>query len=158
MSVTLVRAIKAPSVQSACFTRARIVSIPPWRAFATNGRRAISTSPHRAIAVSEMKKDDLSSLRVNQDRLMNDIHTTCEWGKGERWGDAETETGMSRLSLSDSDKEARDWFHKTCTEFGCKVHTDTMGNQFAIRPGLTNDAPPTYAGSHLDTQPTGGRY
>lgn len=33
-----------------------------------------------------MKKDDLNSLRVNQDRLMNDIHTTCEWGKGERWG------------------------------------------------------------------------
>jgi len=65
---------------------------------------------------------------------------------------------MSRLSLSDSDKQARDWFHDTCTNLGCKVHTDFMGNQFAVRPGLDNDRPPTYAGSHLDTQPTGGRY
>lgn len=64
---------------------------------------------------------------------------------------------MSRLSLSDSDKTARDWFHETTTSLGCKVHTDAMGNQFAIRPGL-NDGHPTYAGSHLDTQPTGGRY
>ncbi|TKA32940.1 hypothetical protein B0A50_01166 [Salinomyces thailandicus] len=71
---------------------------------------------------------------------------------------AETETGMSRLSLSDTDKQARDWFHETCTGLGCKVNTDAMGNQFAIRPGLSNDRPPTYAGSHLDTQPTGGRY
>ena len=65
---------------------------------------------------------------------------------------------MSRLSLSDTDKQARDWFHETTTSLGCKVHTDAMGNQFAIRPGLENDSPPTYAGSHLDTQPTGGRY
>ncbi|KAK3112284.1 hypothetical protein LTR53_011615 [Teratosphaeriaceae sp. CCFEE 6253] len=65
---------------------------------------------------------------------------------------------MSRLSLSDTDKQARDWFHETTTALGCKVHVDAMGNQFAIRPGLSNDAPPTYAGSHLDTQPTGGRY
>ncbi|KAK3704151.1 hypothetical protein LTR37_013991 [Vermiconidia calcicola] len=89
---------------------------------------------------------------------MNDIHSTCEWGKGERWGDGETETGMSRLSLSDTDKQARDWFAETTTSLGCTVHTDAMGNQFAIRPGLDNDQPPTYAGSHLDTQPTGGRY
>ncbi|KAK5119303.1 hypothetical protein LTR85_007659 [Meristemomyces frigidus] len=65
---------------------------------------------------------------------------------------------MARLSLSDTDKQARDWFHRTTTDLGCKVHTDTMGNQFAVRPGLNNDAPPTYAGSHLDTQPSGGRY
>ena len=65
---------------------------------------------------------------------------------------------MSRLSLSDTDKQARDWFASTTRSLGCKVHTDEMGNQFAIRPGLSNDQPPTYAGSHLDTQPTGGRY
>ena len=69
-----------------------------------------------------------------------------------------TEIGMSRLSLSDTDKQARDWFAETTTSLGCKVHVDEMGNQFAVRPGLSNDAPPTYAGSHLDTQPTGGRY
>ncbi|KAJ9665588.1 hypothetical protein H2201_004279 [Coniosporium apollinis] len=71
---------------------------------------------------------------------------------------ASTETGMSRLSLSDADKEARDWFVETAKAQGCKTTVDTMGNIFAVRPGLRNDAPPTFAGSHLDTQPTGGRY
>lgn len=65
---------------------------------------------------------------------------------------------MSRLSLSDADKAARDWFHELTTSLGCTVTIDSMGNQFAVRPGLNNAAPPTYAGSHLDTQPTGGRY
>jgi hydantoinase/carbamoylase family amidase len=68
-----------------------------------------------------------------------------------------TETGMSRLSLSDTDKQARDWFAKTTEALGCKVTTDAMGNQFAIRPGL-QEGPATCAGSHLDTQPNGGRY
>lgn len=66
---------------------------------------------------------------------------------------APTETGMSRLSLSDTDKQARDWFAETTKTLGCTVTTDAMGNQFAIRPGL-KDGPPTVAGSHLDTQPT----
>lgn len=60
---------------------------------------------------------------------------------------------MSRLSLSDSDKEVRDWFDKTTRALGCKVTVDKMGNQFAVRPGM-KDGPPTYAGSHMDTQPT----
>lgn len=64
---------------------------------------------------------------------------------------------MSRLALSDSDKQARDWFVSTTESLGCKVYIDEMGNIFAIRPGL-KDGPPTFAGSHLDTQPTGGRY
>ena len=64
---------------------------------------------------------------------------------------------MSRLSLSDTDKQARDWFATTTEALGCKVTTDAMGNQFAIRPGL-QDGPATCAGSHLDTQPNGGRY
>ncbi|KAI4718782.1 amidase [Aureobasidium sp. EXF-10727] len=70
---------------------------------------------------------------------------------------APTETGMSRLSLSDTDKQARDWFATTTESLGCTVTVDSMGNQFAIRPGL-QDGAPTVAGSHLDTQPTGGRY
>lgn len=43
---------------------------------------------------------------------------------------------MARLSLSDSDKQARDWFAETTSRLGCKVHYDAMGNQFAIRPGM----------------------
>ncbi|MCJ1433143.1 hypothetical protein MMC27_002502 [Xylographa pallens] len=68
-----------------------------------------------------------------------------------------TDTGMSRLSLSDADKQARDWFAATARELGCKVRIDAMGNTFAVRPGRQAGRP-TCAGSHLDTQPTGGRY
>jgi acetylornithine deacetylase/succinyl-diaminopimelate desuccinylase-like protein len=64
---------------------------------------------------------------------------------------------MSRLALSDADKHARDWFAETTKQLGCRVTVDAMGNTFAIRPGR-HQAPPTCAGSHLDTQPTGGRY
>lgn len=64
---------------------------------------------------------------------------------------------MSRLALSDADKQVRDWFVETTKSLGCKVSVDAMGNIFAIRPGL-NDGAPTFAGSHFDTQPTGGRY
>lgn len=71
---------------------------------------------------------------------------------------AETETGMTRLALSDADKQARDWFVETTEALGCEVTVDEMGNIFAVRPGLKNDKPPTFVGSHLDTQPTGGRY
>jgi hypothetical protein len=65
---------------------------------------------------------------------------------------------MSRLALSDPDKQARDWFVNTTKDLGCEVTVDAMGNIFAVRPGLKNDEPPTFVGSHLDTQPTGGRY
>lgn len=64
---------------------------------------------------------------------------------------------MSRLALSDSDEQARDWFVATTKSLGCDVHVDEMGNLFAIRPGR-KDGAATFAGSHLDTQPTGGRY
>jgi hypothetical protein len=49
--------------------------------------RQFSTSAHRSIAVAEMSDTDFKSLKVKQDRLMADIHSTCEWGKGERWGE-----------------------------------------------------------------------
>lgn len=65
---------------------------------------------------------------------------------------------MSRLSLSPSDKQARDWFVSTTESLGCKTTVDAMGNIFAIRPGRDMRVAPVYAGSHLDTQPTGGRY
>ncbi|TKA34683.1 hypothetical protein B0A49_13673, partial [Cryomyces minteri] len=78
-----------------------------------------------------MSDADLGSLKVERERLMRDLHHTCQWGAGERWGDAPTETGMSRLSLSDTDKTARDWFAETTSALGCKLITDAMGNQFA---------------------------
>lgn len=65
---------------------------------------------------------------------------------------------MARLSLNDADKQVRDWFTKKATAIGCKVTVDEMGNMFAVREGKNKDAPPVMIGSHLDTQPTGGRY
>ncbi len=88
---------------------------------------------------------------------MQDLHTTCQWGTGKRWGVEATATGMSRLALSDADKQARDWFIDTTKSLGCHVTVDSMGNIFAIRPGQ-DEGHPTVAGSHLDTQPSGGRY
>jgi len=76
-------------------------------------QKYFSTSTIRSKKLATMSEDELSGLKVKEDRLMRDLHETCEWGKGEVWGSAPTETGMSRLSLSDTDKQARDWFAST---------------------------------------------
>ncbi|KAF2851015.1 amidase [Plenodomus tracheiphilus IPT5] len=120
--------------------------------------RSFAYTPRWQIRTKEMNEEHLKDLKVNQVRLMEDIHYTAQWGTGERWGDKETETGMSRLALSDADKAARDWFVQTTEALGCKVIVDSMGNTFAVRPGIRNDKPPTFVGSHLDTQPSGGKY
>ncbi|KAF4536506.1 N-carbamoyl-l-amino acid hydrolase [Lasiodiplodia theobromae] len=101
-----------------------------------------------------------SDLKVNGARLMETLHHTCSFGTGERWGDAPTETGMTRLSLSSADKHVRNWLVATTKSLGCTVTVDAIGNIFAVRPGRRSGsaAPATFAGSHLDTQPTGGRY
>ncbi|TLS30443.1 hypothetical protein PpBr36_03400 [Pyricularia pennisetigena] len=122
--------------------------------------RHFHASPCWRVRLSEMSKDEIASLKVNQERMMKTLHDTCVWGTGKRWGSGPTETGMSRLALTDSDKQVRDWFVETVKDLGCRVKVDSMGNIFAIRRSL----PPgshwatTFAGSHLDTQPTGGRY
>ena len=66
--------------------------------------------------------------------------------------------GICRLALSDEDEKVRAWFTKTCENLGCTVTYDSMGNLFARRPGARNDLPPIMMGSHLDTQPTGGKF
>ncbi|KIW01126.1 hypothetical protein, variant [Verruconis gallopava] len=120
-------------------------------------RRHFASTRLLQLKLADMAEQDLNALRVREDRLMGDIHYTCQWGTGQRWGDHPTETGMKRLALSDSDKQVRDWFASTAKQLGCTVTVDSMGNMFAVRPGK-RDGPPTFAGSHLDTQPSGGRY
>lgn len=66
--------------------------------------------------------------------------------------------GVCRLALTDLDKEGRDLFVDWCQEAGCTVRVDTMGNIFARRAGKDNSLPPVVMGSHLDTQPTGGKF
>ncbi|SPN97348.1 related to N-carbamoyl-L-amino acid hydrolase [Cephalotrichum gorgonifer] len=98
------------------------------------------------------------ALRVNGDRLMDSIHSTCEFGKAHAYGGHHTETGMARLALNDDDKKVRHWLIEQTKAIGCTVTVDQMGNIFAVRPGKSKTAAPIMMGSHLDTQPSGGRY
>ena len=66
--------------------------------------------------------------------------------------------GSSRLALTDADREGRDLFVEWCREIGCSILVDDMGNIFARRPGRDPARAPVAAGSHLDTQPHGGRF
>ena len=66
--------------------------------------------------------------------------------------------GSRRLALSELDREGRDLFVRWCEEAGCTIRLDRMGNIFARRPGRADGKPPVTMGSHLDTQPSGGKY
>lgn len=97
------------------------------------------------------------SLPIVKGRLLKSIHNTAQFGAKGVWGKAPTETGVCRLSLSDLDKKVRDWFVTETKALDCKVEVDQVGNIFAVYPGK-REGHPTAIGSHLDTQPTGGRY
>src|ERR1700753_1202508 len=66
--------------------------------------------------------------------------------------------GCKRLTLTDLDKQGRELFRSWCEREGCTVEVDEMGNMFATRPGEEADLAPVLMGSHLDTQPTGGKF
>ncbi|KAH6663727.1 putative N-carbamoyl-L-amino acid hydrolase [Halenospora varia] len=92
-----------------------------------------------------------SSLKINSERINATIHESCQFGNT-------PDGGMNRLTANEDDKKVRDWFITKTKEYGCSHKVDAIGNIFAIRPGKNNDIPPIAIGSHLDTQPTGGRY
>lgn len=121
-------------------------------------RRKFCSAPRFCLRSSELTPKLYTSLRANGDRLWQDIHSTAQIGIGERYGEEPEQTGVSRLTLTEDDDKARQWFLDTTNSLGCEVTTDNIGNMFAIRPGLNNDVPATFVGSHLDTQPTGGRF
>jgi N-carbamoyl-L-amino-acid hydrolase len=88
---------------------------------------------------------------IDASRLWKTIMETGRIGATERGG-------VCRLALSDADRRVRDWFVDACRLQGCDVTIDDMGNVFARRRGRRGDLPPIAIGSHLDTQPTGGRF
>ncbi|KAI1079881.1 amidase [Whalleya microplaca] len=137
--------------------RLKFVRSPPTSCLRGSAATAVAARQISTHRVRDMKDGDLAALKVQQSRMMKALHYTCSFGTGKRWGSAPTETGMSRLTLNDADKQARDWFVETTKALGCEVSVDAMGNIFAVRPGR-RDGPATFAGSHLDTQPSGGRY
>ncbi|GGA15488.1 Zn-dependent hydrolase [Neptunicoccus cionae] len=92
-----------------------------------------------------------SNLRINADRLWDSLMEMAKIGPG-------VAGGNNRQTLTDEDGEGRALFQKWCEEAGCTMGLDTMGNMFARYEGTDPDALPVFVGSHLDTQPTGGKY
>jgi len=91
------------------------------------------------------------NLRINGERLWDSLMEMAKIGPG-------VAGGNNRQTLTDADAEGRALFQKWCEEAGCTMGLDQMGNMFARREGTDPDALPVYVGSHLDTQPTGGKY
>ncbi|KRA96876.1 Zn-dependent hydrolase [Devosia sp. Root685] len=91
------------------------------------------------------------NLRINGDRLWESLMDMAKIGPG-------VAGGNNRQTLTDSDKEGRELFQRWCDEAGLTMGVDKMGTMFMTRAGTDPDALPVYIGSHLDTQPTGGKY
>jgi len=90
-------------------------------------------------------------IRIDADRFRRTLERSSSIGPGR-------EGGMSRLALTDADKEMRDVFVGWCRDAGLAVTIDEVGNIFGRRAGRENDLPPVLVGSHLDTQANGGRF
>ena len=91
------------------------------------------------------------NLRINGERLWESIHEMAKIGPG-------IAGGSNRQTVTDEDAEGRRLFQRWCEDAGCTMAVDQMGTMFMRREGTDPDALPVYVGSHLDTQPTGGRY
>ncbi|WP_394180815.1 Zn-dependent hydrolase [Yoonia maritima] len=91
------------------------------------------------------------NLKINGARLWDSLMEMAKIGPG-------VAGGNNRQTLTDEDSEGRHLFQKWCEDAGCTMGLDQMGNMFARREGTDPDALPVYVGSHLDTQPTGGKY
>ncbi|SNX73406.1 N-carbamoyl-L-amino-acid hydrolase [Cereibacter ovatus] len=91
------------------------------------------------------------NLRINGERLWDSLMQMARIGPG-------IAGGNNRQTLTDADAEGRAVFARWCEEAGCTMGVDEMGTMFATRAGEDPDALPVYVGSHLDTQPTGGKF
>ncbi|WP_353471222.1 Zn-dependent hydrolase [Salipiger sp. H15] len=91
------------------------------------------------------------NLRIDGDRLWDSLMEMAKIGPG-------VAGGNNRQTLTDEDAEGRTLFQGWCEAAGLTMGVDAMGTMFATRPGEDPDALPVYVGSHLDTQPTGGKY
>jgi len=93
----------------------------------------------------------MRNLQVNGDRLWESLMELAQIGATPRGG-------VCRLAASDLDGEARRLFIRWCEDAGCTIRVDKIGNIFARRAGRNPNLPPVMTGSHLDTQPTGGKF
>jgi N-carbamoyl-L-amino-acid hydrolase len=93
----------------------------------------------------------VQNLTIDAQRLWDSLMETARIG-------GTAKGGICRLTLTELDREVRDWFRAQVEALGCQVTVDEVGNMFAFRPGRRSDVPPIAIGSHLDTQPTGGKF
>ena len=91
------------------------------------------------------------NLRINGERLWDSLMEMAKIGPGKRGGN-------NRQTLTDADAEGRKLFQGWCEAAGMTMGVDKMGTMFMTRPGTDPAALPVYVGSHLDTQPTGGKF
>ncbi len=91
------------------------------------------------------------NLKIDGARLWDSLMEMAKIGPGVRGGN-------NRQTLTDEDAEGRRLFQTWCEAEGLSMGVDKMGTMFAMRAGTDPDALPVYVGSHLDTQPTGGKY
>lgn len=103
------------------------------------------------IASTTPSSAEPSALRVNGDRLWQSLMTLAEIG-------ATPKGGVCRLTLTDLDRQGRDLVIAWGKDAGLSVVVDKIGNVFMRRPGRNNNLPPIMTGSHIDTQPTGGKF
>jgi len=92
-----------------------------------------------------------ANMKINGERLWVSLMDMAKIGPG-------VAGGNNRQTLTDEDGEGRALFQQWCEAAGCTMGLDQMGNMFARREGTDPDALPVYVGSHLDTQPTGGKF
>ncbi|BBU33118.1 Zn-dependent hydrolase (plasmid) [Burkholderia sp. THE68] len=92
-----------------------------------------------------------AGLRVDGARLWNSLMELARIGATEKGG-------VCRLALTELDRQGRDLFVAWAKDIGCTVRIDAIGNIFARRAGTRDDLPPVVTGSHIDTQPTGGKF
>jgi N-carbamoyl-L-amino-acid hydrolase len=93
----------------------------------------------------------IPNLKIDPQRLWDTLMDTARIG-------GTAKGGIRRLTLTDEDRRVRDWFRAQCEALGCTVTVDEVGTMFARRAGKDPHAAPIAFGSHLDTQPTGGKF
>ncbi|MCF8067938.1 MAG: M20 family metallo-hydrolase [Desulfobacterales bacterium] len=93
----------------------------------------------------------INDLRIDRKRLQKSLEEMAKIG-------ATPGGGVQRLTLSDEDKRARDLLVQWLKGLDLTITVDEMGNIFGRRGGKNNDLPPVMSGSHIDSQPKGGRF
>ena len=101
--------------------------------------------------MNDLSRPAVDRLAINGPRLWDSLMTLAQVGATEKGG-------VCRLALTDLDRQARELFVRWAREAGCGVRVDRIGNIFARREGRDPARPPVATGSHIDTQPTGGKF